>query len=334
MTARRAATRLLLAGVAGLAAGASSGESPPAEVARGFLGTRWVMGTELTIDVRHLPAAPATRAAEEGFEEVQRLDNLLSNWLDYTPLSRLNASAGEGPVAADPELIAYLRRARRDAVRTDGNFDVTVGALIQAHRNSSDPDGIEEARALVGISRLTITDRTVTLPAGFALDPGGDGKGLAVDAVVERLSAHGVTTGFVNFGGSSFFGMGVPGTDPVARGWPVAIAGPDGIPLGTVYLRDRALSSSCSRVTDADGSTRAHIVNPETGDLVREIRTAVVLSPSATDAEVLSTALVVAGEAGTGWLARFEGAEFAIFTPDRDPVMTPGFTEVYAPPSP
>ena len=66
--------------------------------------------------------------------------------------------------------------------------------------------------------------------------------------------------------------------------------------LGIVYLRDQALSSSASITNDHAGPGQAHIVDPRTGELIVAKRFAAVLAPTATEAEVLSTALVVAPE--------------------------------------
>lgn len=308
-----------------------AGASPAAE-------TRWVMGTRLVIEIEHRDDPIAERARHQAFEEAQRLDNLLSNYLPYSPLSQLNQHAGEGPFPVEFELANYLLRARQDSRRTDGAFDVTVGALVQAHRAGADAAGIAAALATVGADRIEfenvpatdppVTTRGVSLPVGMAIDPGGDGKGVAVDAMVASLRANRMAAALVDFGGSSFFGLG----SSADGDWKVALRGPEDELLGFVRLRDLAMSTSSALppVTAEDGTPaprRGHVIDPRTGALVNVPRTAVVLSPSATDAEVLSTALIVEGRAGTRWLPRFPDAEAAVFEPGADPWMTPGFAE-------
>ena len=117
--------RAIGCGLAVLAAPTSADSSPPSEVPPEAV--RWIMGTSLEVIIRHEDATLFAEAREAAFAEAQRLDNLLSPWLDTSPLSRLNASAGQGPVRTDPELVLYLERARLDTERTHGVFDVTAG---------------------------------------------------------------------------------------------------------------------------------------------------------------------------------------------------------------
>ena len=51
------------------------------------------------------------------------------------------------------------------------------------------------------------------------MDPGGIGKGYAVDRMVDVLRQKGFTTALVAGSGSSIYGMGAPPSEP--RGWRV-----------------------------------------------------------------------------------------------------------------
>jgi len=319
----RAGAAVLLLAASPLAATARDAE-PDAEPE----ALRWVMGTSLEITIRHDDATVATAARDACFAEAQRLDNLLSPWLDYSPLSQLNASAGEGPVRTDPELVLYLERARLDTERTHGVFDVTAGALVRAHRaGSAGGNAIAQALAATGSHLVTITSPDqVELPAGVVLDPGGDGKGVAVDAMVRILREHGITNAFVDFGHSTIYGLG----DDAGAPWIFVITDPAGEPVGSVELRDRALSLSAALVSDEPGGElRGHIVDPRDGRLITEPLPAAALAPWATDAEVLSTALVVTGRTGRFVLGRFDKAQAAVFDDETPPWMTEGFDEVF-----
>ena len=59
---------------------------------------------------------------------------------------------------------------------------------------------------------------------GVEIDPGGIGKGYAVDRMVEVLKEHGIATALVSGGGSSIYGLGAPPTEP--RGWKLEIQDP------------------------------------------------------------------------------------------------------------
>lgn len=299
----------------------SSAPSRDVDAAAPVEATRWVMGTSLRIVVAGPPPRAETALAA-AFEAAQRLDGLLSDYDPESPLSQLNASAGS-PVPIQPELRAYLRRALRDSERTDGAFDITVGALTRLCRGGViGPNGSDStpaanawaaARSHVGYRRVEVPAAgAVTLPIGCRLDPGGDGKGVAIDAMVRALRAHDVHNAFLDFGNSSMYGMGVPGTG--VAGWEVLLIDDRGQPIGTVTLRDAGLTTSSSLRADAgSGSTQGHIVDPRTGILLTAARTAAVLSASGTDGDVLSTALVVDGRDGLRLTARFPGTAAAVF---------------------
>jgi thiamine biosynthesis lipoprotein len=265
--------------------------------------SQWVMGTELRIVI---VGDDAPALLDECFAIAHGAERVLSRWDPQAELARLNAAAGaETEVSA--ELFAWLERCARDHRRTGGAFDPTVGTWIL------DP----ESRMEIGMGRVELgPGRHVRLPAGFALDSGGDGKGVAVDLIVARLREAGVEA-LVSFGGSSIYGLGAgPG-----EGWTLGVADVEGNVLGTVRLEDAGLSVSHSIQIDhlADGRNehRPHIYDPATGELVTEARTAVVWSTSATEAEVLSTALIVRGDLGL--LEEFPGAR-AVISPREGPL--------------
>lgn len=279
--------------------------------ARSAERAQWLMGTELRIvvDAGDLDPAAVDSLLDDCFDLARDTERVLSRWDPQAELARLNAAAGQ-QVQVSPALFAWLQRCVADARLTGGAFDPTVGTWI-LNPGSEVPIGMDRLR-------LDPARRTVFLPAGMALDSGGDGKGVAVDRIVERLRRD-VSSALVSFGGSSCFGLG-PG--PEGEGWPLAVVDVDGSWVGTVTLRDRALSVSQSMQVDqlGDGQTvrRAHIYDPATGELVREPRTSVVVAPSATVAEVLSTALVVRGREGLSMLDTWPETE-ALVSPFSDP---------------
>src|SRR4029078_11204293 len=59
---------------------------------------------------------------------------------------------------------------------------------------------------------------------GMDLDPGGIGKGYAVDRMVEVLKQAGVRIALVSASGSSIYGLGAPPDEP--KGWPITISTP------------------------------------------------------------------------------------------------------------
>jgi thiamine biosynthesis lipoprotein len=204
-------------------------------------------------------------------------------------LSRLNAAEGAW-LEIPADFCSYLERARSAAVSTRGHFDISVGGLAQGGLAAVGSDGIEcECDRSPPRARLTRPQ--------MALDPGGDGKGVALDAAVALLREAGVRSALLDFGGSSWVAVGQP---PQGPAWRVRLVDSDEVALGELLLRDASLSISATTQRGSDSTP--HILDPRSGELLRASRWAAVVAPTATEAEVLSTALIVAGESGLSWL--------------------------------
>src|SRR5438105_1992026 len=97
-----------------------------------FVQSRNAMGTIFTI---YLYANNGTRAGalfEAAFEEVERLEETLSNYRETSELSRINRLAARQAVTTDPEVFALLEASLAYSRQTGGAFDVTVGPLMRA----------------------------------------------------------------------------------------------------------------------------------------------------------------------------------------------------------
>jgi thiamine biosynthesis lipoprotein len=279
------------------------------------------MGTVLQITVVAPTDGTARALADEAVAEARRWDDLLTTWRPEGELAHLNAQAGTGSVNISPELAAALERMVELSRATDGAFDPAVGPLVDLWRGPATPAPTRLARAAdQRIAKvLTLHGTTATLAAGAALDAGGIGKGMALDAIAAKLRAGGAEAAFLDFGGSSHLALGAPPGAP--QGWRVAVAGTGKDSLhGTIALRDAALSTSRA----ADGPSPAGpIIDPRSGLPVRGPRLATVYARDATTAEAWSKALIVRGRAT---IPDATAAGVEVFFEDADGVeRSPGF---------
>lgn len=283
----------------------------------------YVMGTVLQVTL--CPGDPTeTEATRRNvppmdgvFALARRYDALFTTYADDSPVSKLNARAGQGAQPAPDEVADVLKLAQRYATLTHGAFDVTVWPLLRVWRDAEatgeppSPAALASALRLVGSHKIEFSEAGfVLLPdRGMALDLGGIGKGYALDRMIERLREQGVTDALLNFGQSSLWALGRP-TD--AEGWRLALRQPDGGIAGFVTIADRALSVSASLGQNQRiaGKRYGHVIDPRTGRPVEHDLLACVVAPSAAQAEALSTALVVLGEVeGLALVEGMEGAE-------------------------
>ena len=266
------------------------------------------MGTDFTLYIYAADTATADREAERVFSMVDQLESLLSNYQSQSELSRINANAGTHAVTTDPETFRFLEESLAWSTRSDGAFDITVGKLMKAwgffRSTGHVPTESELApvRAETGWKRVVLNAgaRTVRFTApGVELDPGGIGKGFAVDAAIEALRAEGVKAALLSAGSSTIYALGAP---PDSQGWKVRVPDPEhkGDAISTVTLRDTSLSTAnCSeKHFVAGGHQYCHIMDPRTLRPVEGRLQATVIAPSATDSDALSNAMFVLDEDG------------------------------------
>jgi thiamine biosynthesis lipoprotein len=248
---------------------------------------------------------PLRQAVDAAFDEVDRIDRLMSNYKPDSPLSRLNREAAQKPVKPEPELFDFLAECLRYSRASEGAFDITVGPLMKAWgffrgegRMPSEQE-LAEARRGVGYRHVVLdaTERTVYFDRpGVELDLGGIAKGYAVDRAITVLKKWGVSRALVSAGGSTIYGLGAP---PNETSWEVKIQdpmAPDKISMA-VQLKDQALSVSGSyeKYFEMGGRRYSHIMDPRTGRPVEGVISVAVITDTGTEGDALDNVFYVQG---------------------------------------
>src|SRR5947209_3768925 len=234
------------------------------------------MGSTYTIELYGTDRVKMEAAVDAAFDEVRRLDDLLSNYKPDSEWSLVNRNAAAGPVRISSELFDLLAACQEYSRLSEGAFDISVGPLMKVwgfYKGSGHlPHRAEVQAAMTRVGyRHVLLDRparTVRFDRqGVELDPGGIGKGYAVDRMVDVLKQNGFQTALVAGSGSSIYGMGAPPSDP--RGWRIEIKNPWDTrkTAADVFLKDMSMSTSGSyeKFFKAEGRIYAHIMDPRTG---------------------------------------------------------------------
>lgn len=273
-------------------------------------------------DETHLAAA-----VEAAFDEVDRIDRLMSHYRSDSPLSRVNREAAFRPVPVERELFDLLSAAVGYTRASGGAFDITVGPLMKAwgffRGEGRLPSQADVAAALrhVGAAHVLFdaASRTVAFDEpGVELDLGGVAKGYAVDRAAAVLHARGVAAALVSSGGSTIYALGAP---PGRAGWPVDIQDPlrAATIARTLRLKDRAVSmaGTSEKFFERDGVRYAHIMDPRSGWPVQGLLSVAVLAPTATAGDALDDGLFVLGpDRSRDYLATLTDVEVFFFIPD------------------
>jgi len=300
---------------------------------------RHAMATRFEL-VLHGDDAIALRAAgEEALNEIDRLENQLSLYRPGSEIAQLNARAAREAVRVTPELFALLQHAQRLHAETHGAFDITIAPLVRCWGfmggtgRMPTAEQIAEARARIGMPhvQLDAQNRTVRFAReGVMFDLGAIGKGYAVSQAAKTLRDCGVASALIHGGTSTIYAIGQP---PEAEFWKIAIEKPPLAPDGSsavarssaawpnvVPLRDEAMSVSAvwGRFFQADGKMLGHVIDPRTGQPANRALLTVVVLPSATETDALSTALLVLGVEGQDGLSRLRSGMRTVVVTETD----------------
>lgn len=272
--------------------------------------THEAMGTVLTMTVTGHSEKEAEAALDEVFEEIQRINRLMSNWNADSELSRINANAFEQNIDVDSEIFGLIEHALEYSLKTNGMYDITAGPLIRQwgffSDNASDlPDKtvIQELLEQTGYTKLVVdrAARTISFSVeGMEIDLGSIAKGYAVDRAMAILEDRGITSALVNLGGN----IGTLNLPPRKSSWVIGIRDPrrqHGL-LGSFSITEEfegwclASSGNYERYFTIDGVRYGHIINPLSGYPFEGTLGTTIFSKSAETADVLSTATFVITE--------------------------------------
>ncbi len=215
--------------------------------------------------------------------EVDRLELMMSRHDPRAEIARVNREAHERPVRVEIELFDVLQDCLAWSAFTDGYFDIAFGSNRPKHASPPPPpfELDPEARTI----HFTTPD--------VELDLGGYGKGYTLDRIAGMLASYGIESAFLQSGTSSILALG---SKEDGSPWIVDI--PHYLDAETV-LCSRALCNqgfSYSATVSAGDSHPSDIVNPREHRAVTDLAACWMVSPTALQAEVLTTALLAMGE--------------------------------------
>jgi thiamine biosynthesis lipoprotein len=286
------------------------------------------MGTQCHIVV--IDGPPDTPLAAE--QAVRDLESRWSRFIETSDVARLNAANGEF-IEIAPETADLIGLAAECRLETNGWFDPFLAADLVALGYDRTMEDVRRAAPAGGASSVPAAEpaigeplrrpspvRTdahgrVALVDGVAFDPGGIGKGRTADLVAAAVMERGASGVLVNIGGD----LRVEGTNG-ADAWVVAItnpfdeAGPD---IGEIAIAEGGVATSSPlrrRWRAPDGTAAHHILDPRTARPAHiELASLTVAAPDAASAEVLATAVMLAGPyRSRDLLDRYEARAFAV----------------------
>jgi FAD:protein FMN transferase len=288
-------------------------------------GTADAMGTGYTIVAYAEDRGRLQSAVAQGLEEARRLDAMLSNYKPDSEWSEINRDAGTHSVHISKEMYDLLGACLDYSRQSEGAFDITVGKLMKVwgfYKGSGHlPHRAEIWGALnsVGYKYLVLERGSWVRFAkkDLEIDPGGIGKGYAVDRIAQILKDNGIKHALISGGGSSIYAIGAP---PGEKGWKVDIKDPrnPSKSIQSVYLKDESMSTSGAyeKFFNAEGRMYSHIMDPRTGYPAQGMLSTSVIAPRTLDSEAWTKPYYILGRQ---WASRHKPKDFRVFVCESRP---------------
>lgn len=296
------------------------------------------MGTIFDITVIGDNEKVIETAAVKAFDEIKKIDGLMSRYKEGSEIFLINKNAGIAPVKAGQELIEVLKEAIKVSELSDGAFDVTIGPLSnlwafdEDKRNIPSPEKIEELRRLVDYKKLKVDDSDSSVyleKRGMMIDVGGIAKGYALKKAMKVFEDAGIKNVIINAGGN----LNLRGTKR-GKPWKVGIQDPrdEKKLLGILNITDISVSTSgdYQRYFVKDGIRYHHILDPKTGYPAKGLMSVTVTGRNETITDALSTAIFVLGaEKGTALMKKV-GARGVIVTEEGKATVSEKLKDVFS----
>ena len=293
-------------------------------------GHRLVMGTFARAVVIAEDSNTAKKCIENAFEEIHKVDSLMSDYKSDSEISRANKDGAKTAVHLSKSTYEVLQRSIEFSKLTHGAFDVTVGPLVDlfhsAEKKQVAPtkEQIAQAKSKVGFEKLKLDDqnRTVQFAVdGMRLDLGGIAKGYAVDKAVEAMQACGAIGGMVDLGGDiRCFGAPLKGRDH----WVIGLQNPnldEDVGEQNLMLKLKLTNGAVATSGDyqqfvlIEGKRHSHIINRKNGTSSEGLSSVTIIADNATDADALATAVTVMGtEKGIALIEKLPDIEAILIT--------------------
>lgn len=280
------------------------------------------MGTRLNLTALCDDEARGERAIRLSLDAMGRVDRLMSVHREDSDLGRVNEGAGSR-VSVDAWTAEVARASLDFASLTDGALDPTVLPLMRywgfmgARGQHADVGELGSHLDRVGHRHLKVTERTVELDTGTAIDFGGIAKGYAVDQAVRQMRQQEIADSLIEAGGDLF----ASGRSPRGTPWRIGIRDPENPKriVATVEMADGAAATSggYEKHHVVGGRRVSHLLDPRTGEQALGVISATIFAPTTMEADALATATYVLGaKAGMDLVSDRSGVEGVWMTSD------------------
>ncbi|ADE54847.1 FAD:protein FMN transferase [Coraliomargarita akajimensis] len=292
---RRRFIRIIAGSIAGLSVRPLSASSLQAVQWNGY-----TMGSEGSFTLYGDDTTSAQRVIDACFKEMQRLERCFSLYRQDSEICQLNREGRLENPSSDWSHI--LQATDRAYTTTEGLFDPTIQNIWKAYQSHFEqtPDALttpdlQAALERTGWQHVNFSKQRIEFEKpDIQLSLNGIAQGYITDRITEMLREEGFEHALVELGETRALGC-----HPEQRPWSIGLKDPSrSEAIGRIVQLDNqalATSGGYGSTFSADG-TRHHLIHPRTGHSETRYRSLSVIAPTATEADALSTGLILASE--------------------------------------
>jgi thiamine biosynthesis lipoprotein len=290
-----------------------------------------LLGSPFDITVVAKDSIQGNEFTSEAIFEVKRIENLISDWIPNSQISKVNQNAGIKAIKVDLEVYNLVERALKISKLTNGAFDISYASMDKIWKFDGSmtkmptKEEIKKSVSKVGYQNVILNAKDTTIflkKSGMKLGLGGIGQGYIADKLKGLLELKGCEAGIVNVSGDiSTWGKQING-----KPWTVAIVNPmnKNKIFATFPLVDTAVETSGSyeKFVTFDGKRYSHIIDPRTGYPASGIVSISVFAKQTEVADAFATGIFVMGvEVGLDFVNQIKGVE-CIIVDDKGAIHT------------
>ncbi|EKQ55469.1 MULTISPECIES: FAD:protein FMN transferase [unclassified Clostridium] len=297
------------------------------------------MGTNV---IQRIYSVNAKKIAILVENELKRLENLMSFYISYSDVGRLNSEAGQAEVPLSKETFEVIKKAKDYSELCNGAFDITIAPLVKLWGIFSKDQRVPSKNEINNILSLTnykdiilnIEKNSAKLSrVGQKIDLGAIAKGYAADRIIDIYKKNSVESGFINIGGNVL----TLGNKPDSSPWSIGIQNPFQIRgefIGIVKISDETVVTSGDyvRYFEKDKIRYHHILDPRTGYPAKsDLISATIIGKSSIEADSLSTAIFILGlREGMELVNKIDDIEAIFITSGKKVFATKGAKEKFS----
>ena len=276
-----------------------------------------LLGSPFEITVVAKDSVQGNLFSDLAITEVRRIENLISDWIPTSQISKVNHNAGISPIKVDKEVYDLVDRATKISKLTSGAFDISYASMDRiwkfdgSMKEMPTPEEIRKSVEKVGYQNIILNSKDTTIflkNKGMKLGLGGIGQGYIADKIKVLLQEKGCNSGLVNVSGD----INTWGKQPNGNLWTVGIVNPmnKNKVFATFPLDDSAVETSGSyeKYVTFNGKRYSHIIDPRTGYPATGIISVSVFAKQTELADALATGIFVMGvEVGLDLVNQLKG---------------------------